>query len=65
MVKKLTAFFAILAFASFASVGSACDTSCKGDKDSGDGSITSSGVFDVAGSGCGGGSCGKKDRDNP
>lgn len=62
MFKKLTVFFAVLAFASFSSVAMACDTSCKGDK-KGDGSDTElSGLelFDAAGSGCGQNKCGKK-----
>jgi len=64
MVKKLTVFFAVVAFASFSSVGLACDTSCKGDKDKGDTGLSSASLFEVAKSGCGGGSCDSKKDDD-
>lgn len=66
MAKKFTVFFALVAFFSFSSVGMACNTSCKGDKDkSGDTEAVSLSIFDTANSGCNGGGCGKKDRGNP
>jgi hypothetical protein len=60
---KLSAFFAVVAFAASSSVALACDSSGdKGSKDKSD--DTTVGVYE--GGGCDGGSCGgKKDKDNP
>lgn len=65
MVKKITLFFSVLAFASASSVALACDTSCKDKGDKGDTKteLVGESSFDVAG-GCGGGSCGDKKGDD-
>ncbi len=65
MTKKITAFFAIVAIASFSSfalAGGSCGDKKGCDRDKSEASTPSS--FEVANSGCGGSACGgKKDDD--